>query len=261
MSALPHLQKQLRELTKNPPAGFRVEADSNLYQWTVWFTGPPDTPYEGGQFKAQMTFTKEFPMEPPTFKILSDFWHPNVYTDGRVCISILHPPGVDEMNSEETAMMRWTPVQTVRSVLLSIVSLLSDPDPKEAGAPANVDALVMYRKDKEAYNRKCHEVTEKSKRELPEDFEPPSMIERVEVPSVARVYGYSAIANDDDDDFGFPAPAAPGAKPNSSGPEKYREELEQIRAMGVPTDKTDEELLQMLQESRGDLATVLEKLF
>lgn len=255
MSATPHLQKQLRELTLNPPAGFRVEADANVFQWTVWFSGPQDTPYEGGQFKAQMSFTKEFPMEPPTFRILSDFWHPNVYADGRVCISILHPPGVDEMNTEETAMMRWTPVQTVRSVLLSIISLLSDPDPKDAGAPANVDALVMYRKDKEAYDRRCREVTEKSKRELPEDFVPPTMVEKSEPPPSTRVYGYSGV--DDDDDFGFTTPAVAAA----SGASKYLEELGQIRAMGVPTEKTDEELLQMLQECRGDLATVLEKLF
>lgn len=40
-------------------------------------------------------------------------WHPNVYDDGRVCISILHSAGDDPMGYE-TAAERWSPVHTVR---------------------------------------------------------------------------------------------------------------------------------------------------
>ena len=55
--------------------------------------GPPDTPYEGGFFQAEMTFPKDYPNLPPTLQFTSEFWHPNVYPDGKVCISILHSPG------------------------------------------------------------------------------------------------------------------------------------------------------------------------
>jgi ubiquitin-conjugating enzyme E2 G1 len=41
-------------------------------------------------------------------------WHPNVYDDGRVCISILHSAGDDPMGYE-TAAERWSPVHTVRA--------------------------------------------------------------------------------------------------------------------------------------------------
>jgi hypothetical protein len=61
-----------------------------------------------------------------------------VYKDGKVCISILHPPGEDEM-SGEFASERWLPTQSVSSVLLSVISMLSDPNPS---SPANVDASV-----------------------------------------------------------------------------------------------------------------------
>jgi ubiquitin-protein ligase len=61
-----------------------------------------------------------------------------VYTDGKVCISILHPPGVDEM-SGELPEERWLPTQTVTTILLSIISLLSAPN---TSSPANVDASV-----------------------------------------------------------------------------------------------------------------------
>ncbi|CCW70594.1 unnamed protein product [Phytomonas sp. Hart1] len=258
MTALPHLQKQLREMTTNPPAGFRIEVDKNIYQWTVWFAGPQDTPYEGGQYKAHLYFTKEFPMEPPSFRIESNFWHPNVYLDGRVCISILHPPGVDEMNAEESAMMRWTPVQTIRSVLISIISLLSDPDPKDSGAPANVDALVMYRKDRGLFNTRCKELAQKSLQELPPNYVPPVMDERAEPPQTDHPY-YKGLVDEEDDVDEFDLIPSPSG--SVSGPERYREELQQLRAMNIDTTLSDDELLHLLTECRGDIATVLEKLF
>lgn len=57
-----------------------------------------------------------------------------------MCISILHPPGVDEM-SGELPEERWLPTQTVTTILLSIISLLSAPN---TSSPANVDASVCY---------------------------------------------------------------------------------------------------------------------
>ena len=55
--------------------------------------GPADTLYEGGMFKAQLIFTDDFPNKPPKMKFITPIYHPNVYADGRVCISILHEPG------------------------------------------------------------------------------------------------------------------------------------------------------------------------
>ncbi|ESL09891.1 ubiquitin-conjugating enzyme protein [Trypanosoma rangeli SC58] len=246
MSAVPHLQKQLRELSTSPPAGFRVESE-DLFTWTVWFSGPEGTPYAPGIYKAELRFPKEFPMKPPVFKVLSSFWHPNVYTDGKVCISILHPPGEDEMNTEETAMMRWTPIQTIRSVLLSVVSLLSDPDPKDAGAPANVAALVQYRKDRAAFNSHCQQLAQKSLSELPPNFVPPKHEDRVEYP----VSYISAVEMDYEDDSEPEGHTAPNC---------FGDELRQLREMDVAPDKSDSELLSLLVEVKGDVATLMERL-
>lgn len=49
---------------------------------------------------------------------------PTVYADGRVCISILHAPGDDPMGYESSAE-RWSPVQSVEKILLSVVSMLA----------------------------------------------------------------------------------------------------------------------------------------
>lgn len=47
-----------------------------------------------------------------------------VYPDGRVCISILHSPGDDPLGYE-TAAERWSPVQSIEKILLSVVSMLA----------------------------------------------------------------------------------------------------------------------------------------
>jgi ubiquitin-conjugating enzyme E2 R len=64
---------------------------------------------------------------------------------GELCISILHPPGVDEMSGENPAE-RWNPTQQVRTILLSVISLLNEPN---ISSPANVDASVSYRRWRE----------------------------------------------------------------------------------------------------------------
>ena len=61
-----------------------------------------------------------------------------MYRDGRVCISILHTPGDDPLGYE-SPNERWSPVQSVEKVLLSVVSMLSEPNDE---SPANVDAAV-----------------------------------------------------------------------------------------------------------------------
>ena len=109
---------------------------------------------EGGIFIAQLDFPFDFPNSPPKMRFTSSIWHPNVYPDGRVCISILHPPGTDAFNAEETADERWRPILSVEAVLLSVMSMLADPNPN---SPANIDAAVMFRKDPEAYKKRCKE--------------------------------------------------------------------------------------------------------
>ncbi|KAH8501571.1 hypothetical protein H0E87_016383 [Populus deltoides] len=108
------LQKQLRDLCKKPVDGFSAGLvdESDVFEWSVSIMGPPDTLYEGGFFNAIMSFPKNYPNSPPTVRFTSEMWHPNVYPDGKVCISILHPPG-DDPNGYELATERWSPVHTV----------------------------------------------------------------------------------------------------------------------------------------------------
>lgn len=147
-SAVRALGLEYRSLQEEPVEGFSVKLvnDDNLFEWEVAIYGPPDTLYQGGYFKAHMKFPMDYPYSPPTVRFLTKVWHPNVYENGDLCISILHPP-VDDPQSGELPCERWNPTQNVRTVLLSVISLLNEPN---TYSPANVDASVMYRRFKES---------------------------------------------------------------------------------------------------------------
>jgi len=154
------LAKQLQELKKNPIEGFSAGLvdEGNLFKWEITIIGQPDTPYEGGFFACLMDFPRDFPNNPPTLRFTSEFFHPNVYEDGKVCISILHPPGEDTYGYE-SAGERWLPIHSVSSVLISVISMINDPN---CDSPANVEAAKLYREDRTAYDKRCRRVVRKS---------------------------------------------------------------------------------------------------
>lgn len=97
----------------------------------------------------------------PRCGILTVYWSSIlisiVYPDGKVCISILHPPGTDQFNSGETADERWRPILGVESIILSVISMLNDPN---ISSPANIDAAVEYRDRREDYVKKVKKLTQ-----------------------------------------------------------------------------------------------------
>lgn len=99
-------------------------SEDNLFVWEALLSGPPGTPYEFGVFKARLEFPLDYPMHPPKMHFTSTMWHPNIYANGEVCISILHPPGEDPTHYEKVEE-RWSPVQSVEKILLSVMSMLA----------------------------------------------------------------------------------------------------------------------------------------
>lgn len=150
-SALRALALEYKSLQEEPVEGFRVKLvnEDNMFEWEVAIFGPPDTLYQGGYFKAHMKFPPDYPYSPPSIRFMTKVWHPNVYENGDLCISILHPP-VDDPQSGELPCERWNPTQNVRTILLSVISLLNEPN---TFSPANVDASVMYRRWRDSKGR------------------------------------------------------------------------------------------------------------
>ncbi|OXC67069.1 hypothetical protein AYX13_04341 [Cryptococcus neoformans] len=163
------LRKQLMELQKHPVDGFSAGLvdDDNMLEWDIVIMGPVDTLWEGAILKARLIFPPEYPLLPPKMIFDSEMWHPNIYNKGdkkgEVCVSILHQPGEDEWGFED-AGERWLPVHTVESVLISVISLLSQ-DVPDLSSPANVDAAKEVREDYPSYKKKVKRLARRSAEE------------------------------------------------------------------------------------------------
>ena len=113
--------------------------------WQAVIFGPEDTPWEGGTFKLNLTFSEDYPNKAPVVKFESKMFHPNIYNDGGICLDILQN--------------QWSPIYDVSAILTSIQSLLCDPNPN---SPANSEAARLYSECKREYNKKVQEVVERS---------------------------------------------------------------------------------------------------
>uniref|UniRef100_A0A8C0R921 UBC core domain-containing protein n=1 Tax=Canis lupus dingo TaxID=286419 RepID=A0A8C0R921_CANLU len=116
---------ELKSLQEEPVEGCRITLvdESYLYNWEVAIFRPPNTLYEGGYFK-----------------ILDQMWHPNIYENGDVCISILHPP-VDDPQSGELPSERWNPTQNVRTILKQVSATKAEAEKDGVKVPTS---LVEY---------------------------------------------------------------------------------------------------------------------
>jgi len=138
---------------------------NDLTKWRVYITAPSGTPFEGGVFETEISFPAEYPMAPPELIFVSEMWHPNVYPDGKVCISILHPPGKDQYNEMERAEERWMPAHSPLSIFNCFLTLFEEPN---IFSPANIDASTMWRDRRDEFNNRAKEIVTNALKNLPE---------------------------------------------------------------------------------------------
>jgi len=110
-----------------------------------------------------MVFPADYPLMPPSLTFLAPVpFHPNIFENGGLCISILHPPEDDKFGYEH-ASERWSPVQSPESILVSVISLFHGPN---TDSPANVEAARMLREEREGttkdFRRRCRQCVRES---------------------------------------------------------------------------------------------------
>ena len=156
--ALKILQSEYKAILKEQNCFYSVKPKmSNFYIWDVLLYGPPETIFEGGIFECKIEFTKDYPIKPPRFTFITNLLHPNIYKNGEVCISILHD-GIDEIGYEDTSE-RWSSSQNVNSILMSIISILAEPNFE---SPANIDASNEWKNDYNSYKKKVYSIVANS---------------------------------------------------------------------------------------------------
>ncbi|XP_003371614.1 ubiquitin-conjugating enzyme [Trichinella spiralis] len=158
------LLEERRNWRKNHPPGFIakpvVASDGTLElrKWECWIPGPQNTPWEGGLYKLFILFGENYPYKPPAkiwsvivcfpktnvlFVMLRFFsrfsppiLHPNVFSGGSVCISLLQEDG-------------WRSSMQLKDILVSVQTLLAEPNIR---SPANAEAYKLYKDNRAAYD-------------------------------------------------------------------------------------------------------------
>ncbi|CAD6573656.1 MAG: Ubiquitin-conjugating enzyme E2 11 [Alectoria sarmentosa] len=137
-SVTKRLQTELMQLMLSSTPGISAFPSSpeNLLNWTATIAGPSDTPYASLTFKLSFQFPSSYPYAPPTVLFKTPIFHPNVDFSGRICLDILKD--------------KWSAVYNVQSVLLSLQSLLGEPN---NASPLNGQAAELWDSDPTEFMR------------------------------------------------------------------------------------------------------------
>ncbi|CAF2396485.1 unnamed protein product [Rotaria sp. Silwood2] len=111
--------------------------ESNLFEWQAIITGPDDTPYEGGLYELCISIPCNYPVKPPKIRFKTEIFHPNIYKNGDICIDILQD--------------QWSQVMSIEKILISIRSLLNEPN---INSPANPEAALLYKEHRNEFNQR-----------------------------------------------------------------------------------------------------------
>lgn len=122
------LQQELMSLMMSGDKGISAFPEGDkLLTWVATVTGPDESVYEGLKYKLRLEFPSGYPYTAPTVRFTSPCFHPNVDAHGNICLDILKE--------------KWSALYEVRTILLSIQSLLAEPN---NDSPLNTHASNLW---------------------------------------------------------------------------------------------------------------------
>ncbi|KAI6816609.1 ubiquitin-conjugating enzyme [Hortaea werneckii] len=165
--ALKRINKELTDLGRDPPSSCSAgPIGDDLFHWQATIMGPGDSPYSGGVFFLAIHFPTDYPFKPPKVNFTTRIYHPNINSNGSICLDILRD--------------QWSPALTISKgknhlhyeargrdftdgvflfiVLLSICSMLTDPNPDDPLVP---EIAHVYKTDRSRYEATAREWTRK----------------------------------------------------------------------------------------------------
>ncbi|GAA5975835.1 hypothetical protein JCM10908_005295 [Rhodotorula pacifica] len=142
------IAKELTDLKKQDalPQGCSAGpiTDDNVHEWRATIEGPPDSPYQGGEFNLHISIPPDYPFRPPKVTFETKIYHANINPQGGICLDILKN--------------QWSPALSIVKVLLSVASLLADPNPHD---PLMPEIAQRYLKNRKEHDKTAKEWTQK----------------------------------------------------------------------------------------------------
>eukprot|EP00700_Malawimonas_jakobiformis_P001351 EC721195.1.p1 GENE.EC721195.1~~EC721195.1.p1 ORF type:complete len:148 (+),score=5.22 EC721195.1:80-523(+) len=141
--ALKRITKELADIARDPPSNCSAgPVNDDLFHWQATIVGPPDSPFSGGVFFLDIHFPTDYPFRPPKVQFVTKIYHPNINSNGSICLDILRD--------------QWSPALTISKVLLSICSLLTDPNPDDPLVP---EIAHLYKGNRASYEANARDWT------------------------------------------------------------------------------------------------------
>jgi ubiquitin-conjugating enzyme E2 D/E len=144
MGTIKRIKKELLELERTPPENCSAGPinDNDLFQWRATIMGPQGSPYEGGIFNLKISLPADYPFKAPHIIFTTKIYHCNVNSNGSICLDILKD--------------NWSPALTISKALLSICSLMDDPNPNDPLVP---DIANLFVKDRARHDANARAYT------------------------------------------------------------------------------------------------------
>jgi ubiquitin-protein ligase len=139
------IQKELVEIMKDPPMNCSASpvSDEDMNNWQATIVGPEGTPYQGGVFILDIKLGPSYPFKPPEVRFRTKIYHCNIDANGNICLDILRD--------------KWAASLNIQRVLLSIASIMDDPNPND---PLVQSIATQYINDRETHDAIARQWTE-----------------------------------------------------------------------------------------------------
>ena len=139
------INKELEDINRNPPENCSAEpVDNDIFHYQATIMGPTDTPYAGGVFFLDVIYPIDYPFRSPNIKFTTRIYHCNISLSGEISLDILKN--------------YWSPALSISTLLVSITSLLSDPNPDDPLVP---EIAELLKNDKIKHDKNAKEWTQK----------------------------------------------------------------------------------------------------
>jgi len=141
---------------------FQAEGRGDIWDKRLTKLGKQgDSPYSGGVFFLAIHFPTDYPFKPPKVNFTTRIYHPNINSNGSICLDILRDqwsPALTISKGSSENMRFVKNSSNLLEVLLSICSMLTDPNPDDPLVP---EIAHVYKTDRSRYEATAREWTRK----------------------------------------------------------------------------------------------------
>ncbi|CAL1710725.1 unnamed protein product [Somion occarium] len=131
-TTIKRIHREIADLRKEDLGAIKLAPSSDsLFNWKATIPGPEGSCYEGGVFEVDINLAPDYPFSAPRMTFRTRIYHMNISDRGGICIDILKH--------------NWSPALSLYKVILSLSSLLTDPNPKDPLVPSIATEYVRNR--------------------------------------------------------------------------------------------------------------------